>query len=801
MKKTIPILNWRLLSFILAFGYCMSASNVHAQNTNSDDKKSKHKNKKTGDLKTVNATKELEWNIEPGMSYNLNKMMKLNGIKMGAKSDKIQARIAHEIARLKDPSGNMPENIRQKSLEYVSSAKAGLVKSNALFRNSPFGTEDIVSPWIIRGPYNVGGRTRALAYDMRNENILLAGGVSGGMWRSTDQGATWTKVTPNTDHPSVTDVVQDPLNPDTWYYSTGENNGGSASSGVNFIPRDHRAFFRGNGIYKSTDNGVTWNLLPATEDTTPEVYDSPFEMNHELKINPVTGDLYVATYKGLYRSQDDGDSFDRVFSHADFGRGDVDITSTGVVYYAVGSNTFIDIPQRGIYRSTTGDSGDFTEITPTGFSSDFERVVFGIAPSNENIVYFFADQTDNGSDIWKYTYLSGDGSGSGGTWEDRTANRPDFGGDVGNVNTQRGYNMYIEVHPTDPNMVFLGATNIYRSADGFATTANNTWIGGYSPINNISVYPEQHPDNHRLIFFNSDPDKVLVASDGGVAITDDVTSNLSSNEPVDWMSLNNGYYTTQPYALAIGPDDQLMAGFQDNGTWFTSEENSTANWPELFGGDGAYCQFNDDATVRYVSSQNGNLIRFRYASGTSSNATSGARINPETGAQFITPFERDPLNDEVLYFAGESGLWVTTNASTGADWTLIAPTVAGSRDITSIAVSTIPSNVVYIGYAQGVIQRIDNTLSSNPTVTTLTIPTAPSTAYYAGIDIDPYDADHVMVAISNYLSPSLFESRDGGNNWDDVGGNLEENPDGSGSGPSIQWIEQLGDEDLFFVGI
>ena len=68
------------------------------------------------------------------------------------------------------------------------------------------------------------------------------------------------------------------------------------------------------------------------------------------------------------------------------------------------------------------------------------------------------------------------------------------------------------------------------------------------------------------------------------------------------------------------------------------------------------------------------------------------------------------------------------------------------------------------------------------------------------IDVDPYDDDHVMVTISNFSSPSIFESRDGGNNWTDVGGNLEENPDGSGSGPSVQWIEQLGDEDLFFVG-
>src|SRR5262249_33549782 len=114
------------------------------------------------------------------------------------------------------------------------------------------------STWTARGPVNVGGRTRALAVDIANPFVMLAGGGFGGMWRSVDGGTTWSRTTNASSLQSVTCVAQDTRtgSTGTWYYGTGENAGNSASASGAFLP--------GDGIFKSTDNGVTWSQLSST---------------------------------------------------------------------------------------------------------------------------------------------------------------------------------------------------------------------------------------------------------------------------------------------------------------------------------------------------------------------------------------------------------------------------------------------------------------------------------------------------------------------------------------------------------
>ena len=100
-------------------------------------------------------------------------------------------------------------------------------------------------------------------------------------------------------------------------------------------------------------------------------------------------------------------------------------------------------------------------------------------------------------------------------------------------------------------------------------------------------------------FFPSNPNKAISANDGGVFITEDITSDLAFFEPVDWISLNNGYITTQPYAFAIDPETRtsdIVAGFQDNGTWFVGEKNPSAPWEEDFSGDGSFNAIADGGT-------------------------------------------------------------------------------------------------------------------------------------------------------------------------------------------------------------
>ncbi|WMN06651.1 fibronectin type III domain-containing protein [Marivirga arenosa] len=719
--------------------------------------------------------------------------------------DNVVERYNFNFSRLKDPAtGKIPNNIRALELEYVLSPSSRLQKSDEELKrmqsdvNIQTANGDIISAWVNRGPYNVGGRTRALAIDLNDENIILAGGVSGGMWRSTDQGTTWTRVSTADQHPTVTDVEQDPRLGfrDTWYYSSGERIGASQSA------RNGAAFLQGNGVYKSTDNGLSWSVLSATANSTPQSFDNAFDLIFNVEVNPVNGDLYVATSQGIYRSTDGGTSFTEVLPAEFDNFSDIHITSSGVIYAALDSDGG-NGTNGGVYRTTDGAIGTWTNITATDFPAAYGRTVLYTAPSNEDILYVLAANTSTapvGHDFWKYTYISGDGTDTGGSWDDRSANLPNIGGPVGSYNSQGGYDMYVRVHPTDPNRVFIGGTNIYRSDDGFAT-ASGEWVAGYSTNNDVSLYTNHHPDQHSFEFFPSDPDKVITGHDGGISITNNILGDNGTIEPVDWIWMNNGYLTTQVYALSIGPGDQLMAGFQDNSTWFTNNTNPTDSWVDVFSGDGSYNAFNNDGTVRYVSSQRGNVYRVTYSDANTAVATSFQSISPATGL-FVAPFELDPNNDQIMYYAAANYLWRNddlTNATASIGWTQLT-NAAAINNVSIMGISTEPANIVYFGTTSGEIYRIDNANTGNPTAVDIYSSADLPSANVSSIDVNPYNADDVVVTFSNYNVKSIFQTLDGGSTWSNISGNLEENADGTGNGPSVRWATRVGNSDRYFVG-
>lgn len=230
--------------------------------------------------------------------------------------------------------------------------------------------------------------------------------------------------------------------------------------------------------------------------------------------------------------------------------------------------------------------------------------------------------------------------GAGGVWEDRSNNIPTLGGFVGNFNPQGGYNLVVRVHPLDEDLVFIAGTNLYRSFDGFSTPiGDDNWIAGYAVTNDVSLYTNQHPDHHGLEFFPSNPDKVLSSHDGGVSLTEDIQAfdagGPLGNESVTWTDLNNGYLTTQTYALSIGPGDQLQAGFQDQSTWFTNNTGATNPWTFVAGADGSYNNFNQDGTLRYVSFQAGTTFRQEYSDADSDVVLSETFITPNGAGGFL----------------------------------------------------------------------------------------------------------------------------------------------------------------------
>ena len=684
------------------------------------------------------------------------------------------------------------------------------------FNGRPVRTVQSID-WSRRGPVNVGGRTRALAVDITDENIILAGGVSGGMWRSTDAGSSWTKVTEVSELQSVTCIVQDTRvgHTDVWYYGTGETPGNSASAG----PAGPGFHYTGNGVFKSTNNGVSWALLPATASQTPQTmnqFDQIYSLALDLS-NPTNDIIYAACLGGIFRSTDGGDSWSvtlgdssGVISLSSSLFTDVAVSPSGIVYATMSQGNAWSVvfgadsssPWKGIYRST--DGVNWVHIEPAGWPPKYNRAVLDIAPSNENVLYVLGDTpgtglhviyggADNYTSFWKYTYLSGDGSGAGGSWLDRTGNLP-TGGSGGTFAHQGGYDLVIKSKPDAENVVYIGGVNMFRSTDGFTSTLNTTWIGGWY-VGVGGSYTNHHADQHAMVFLPGDPSSMLSGNDGGVYRTSD---DLAAT--IVWNPLNIGYETTQFYAVAIDHgtpgNNVIIGGTQDNGTWFAGSDNPSDYWKFIGGGDGAFCAIADGRSSYYTSSQLG--FTYRRILDVNGNQSAWTRIDPTGGSgyAFINPFAMDPNDTNMMYLVGGTSLWRNTNltgiplfsgASTSVGWTHLTNSTVGSGVITSLGVSTAPANRVYYGTSVGTVFRLDTANAGNPVPVNVTGVNFPAGGYVNCVAVDPSDADRAITVFSNYSVKSLFYTTDGGSSWTDVSGNLEEFPDGSGDGPSCRW--------------
>ena len=729
----------------------------------------------------------------------------LGGAEALGSDDDANARYDYELMLLADPAtGKIPANIRERELAF-----AATLPSDATLRASSRTTD---LGWQPRGPWNVGGRTRAFAIDISNENNLVAGSTSGGMWRSTDQGKTWVQTTPANEYRSVTCVAQDtrPGHTNVWYYGTGEATGTSASG--------TGSFYLGNGIYKSTDSGATWKLLPATTSKSISTLDifgdiawnivtDPSDMAHDV--------VYLATYGAIYKSTDGGATWNSILGG--FGTSyytDVAITKTGIVYATLSS----DGGTRGVWRAD--DGATFTNITPDSFPATYNRVKIGISPSDENQVYFLGNTPGYGlpdtnyvgdvewNSLWKYHYLAGNGKDTGGIWQNFSSNLPSSGGPFDKFTSQGSYDLVVKVKPNDTNTIFIGGTNLYRSTSGFADNAHTTFIGGYQEFATLPVvnlYLNHHPDQHELAFIPSNPNKMISTNDGGIYFTNDNTVRK-----VLWTSLNNGYMSTMFYTCAIdhaGTDDIVIGGAQDNGSWFTNSDNLMKPWVTPRGGDGSFCAIADNQKAYYFSIQNGRIMRARLDG--SGNVDSFARIDPRgaRGYLFINPFVIDPNNNNLMYMAGGKFLWRNNDLSgipyaanwdsITTNWVRFPDSVSAGGTITAVTACKTPANRVYVGTNSHRVLRLDSADKGTPKFKNITSATPfvifPSSggnnaANVNCIAVDPTNGDHIMAVFSNYGVYSLFYSADGGTTWAKAAGNLEANKStGAGDGPSCRW--------------
>ena len=255
----------------------------------------------------------------------------------------------------------------------------------------------------------------------------------------------------------------------------------------------------------------------------------------------------------------------------------------------------------------------------------------------------------------------------------------------------------------------------------------------------------------------------------------------------------------------------IIGGMQDNGTWFTDTDEYDSSWVEIGGGDGMYCAITENAEFYITCTQNGKL--FLKEIDPEGNVLAHERIDPENGPSsynWCNSLKLDPNNTNTLYWNGRTRLWrlddvhdiVIAGDKTNKEpdhWVEIAESnvIPGGGIITDIEMSKAGINQVWYGTSLGDVYRLDNANSTSPDQVDLTSDVFPANGYVSCIAVDPFDPNKILVTFANYSITSIFYTEDGGSTWSDIGGNLEENLDGTGAGPAILWAEQYADGTLF----
>jgi len=680
--------------------------------------------------------------------------------KPGGRMTDLEGALAYEFNMVKNPAtGLIPDGVREGELEQARQIRERQFLNGRIMTNAYF----------YQGPNNLGGRTRSIVYDVRfngtSNQVIMAGGVSGGVYKSTDNGATWVRKSPVGQHFSCTSIAQDPRPgfEDTWYYGVGEASGNSAGASG--------AFYSGNGVYKSTDNGETWTRLTGSNGTPLESFSTATDFINKIIVDPTNGNVYIACPATILRSTDGGTSWNTVLSGSLASTNqhtDIVVSSTGVFYASfagVASLSAVD----GVWSSASGASGTWTRIagagsggSPTGWNSDnnYGRVVLALAPSSENILYalywngtsFNCPSSTPEAELFRWDEITD-------TWTNLSASLPnETGCSVGNdpFAVQGGYDLVIAVKPDDPSVLFLGGTNIYRSDD-----AGSSWtrIGGYAGPSTYSMYTNSHPDIHAIVFSPVSSTTMLCGNDGGIQRT---TNNLAGS--VSWTPINTGYRTFQYYYVDIDPrtgNDKVIGGAQDNGS--TRNIGGTgSDYEMVVGGDGVSVGLTDliaGTQYEYVGSQLGNIVRRASTSGLGFGTTITPTGESNSG-MFVTLFKLDPDNSERLYYANDNLLYRTTSASTvtSATWTQmtgIGTAVGAANDITCIALSRGTYNAstssLFFGTNTGRVFRMDDPTGVAAATAPVEITGGSFPAgYVSSIAVNPRNDDTLLVTFSSY---------------------------------------------------
>ena len=556
------------------------------------------------------------------------------------------------------------------------------------------GNWSIVGPIAIpnngTGQLNGNGRLTSVAFHPTDANTIFVGAPSGGFWKTTDNGSTWTEFSSGLVRLGVSSIVVHPTTPNTIYIGTGDRDANTAP---------------GYGVWRTTDGGLTW---------APHNSGMGNRTVNEIIMHPTNSNIMIAATANnrIYRTTDGG---------ATWVRSNLNFTAKDIAMHPTDPNTIYASGTR--YARSTDGGVTWTNISST-LPGSTSRMALAVSPNQPDWVYILAGNNTGLQGVYRST-------DRGVNFTLRTSTPNILGGDINGADnrSQAWYDLVMVADPTDANIIYTGGINIWKSIDGGANMSIVAyWV---RPTAGIDA---AHADHHALVF-SPHNGTLYNGNDGGLYQT--------LNGGTTWTDLSSGLAIAQVYKIGVSQQtpDLVINGYQDNGTGIS---RGTEFITEI-GGDGMECIIDPtDDNFMYGALYYGDIRR------SINGGTTFTGISNAIGEQgdWVTPYKLDPNNPNRM-FAGFDNVWRNDNVRGGTTWTQIS-NFSNTSNIRDVAIAPSNSNIVYISKTDNSFRRSNNATSASPTWTNLS-GNLPINRTPLDIEIDPTDPDHVFIALNRNI--------------------------------------------------
>jgi len=574
------------------------------------------------------------------------------------------------------------------------------------------GERSLSGNWYPLGPILDGvttrdniegvGRVSCIAFHPTNDQIMLVGTPAGGLWKSTNGGATWSTNTDNLPTLGISAFAFDPLNPNVVYAGTGDRDAGDSP---------------GMGVLRSDDAGDTWNFVNTGISTRT--------VGGIIACDDQASSVVIATDLGIRRSIDGGATWTQVSNNTFEYKDLAQHPTAHNILYATGAGRF--------YRSE--DFGLTWAQSNAGMSNG-TRMCVAVNASEPDAVYILRTNTYS----YTGTFKSED-AGLTFTQMSSTPNIMGWSADGSSTGGQAWYDLCLAGDDLNPNVIYCGGIRLKKSVDGGVT---------WQDINSNFVHVDQHE-----IVVNPHNHDIYVCNDGGLY------RYVNNSE---WQDISSGIVNGQIYRLGQSPHDgaRALTGFQDNGT----AEFQGARWVRTGGGDGFECMYDyEEEGRRYSSIYYGELYRTSTSYINQKFAGNGTNDMTEEGA-WSTPFCLHPDSSATMFVGMKNiwrSKNIKHVEKDSITWEKISTNFlsANTTNCNQIRAHYTKGNVLYASKGSRKLGRTDNAMAD--TVVWQNISTYLPSSVVAVNAIETHKTDSLTVYIA--FNKNVYKSLNGGTSW------------------------------------